>query len=307
MTIGAARIPFATVIESLRIAGEGREQIIVWSVRLPRVIAAMSVGAALAVAGAIMQAVTRNPLADPGILGVNSGAAFAVVLLLATQGSVGTSLMIWTAFGGAFGAAVVVYALGTAGRSGATPLKLVLAGVVISTLLGSVTMAVLLLDQQTLENVRLWTAGSLRGRDLNQVLSMLPYLLVGLAFALAFRSQFTSMSLGSDTAQGLGQNQARWRFLAALLVVVLAGSAVAIAGPLGFVGLVVPHIVRMGISSDYRWILPFCALGGAFLTLLADVVPRALFSHDIPVGVTMALIGAPFFIWLARRDKGRAA
>ncbi|MDO5611870.1 MAG: iron ABC transporter permease [Paracoccus sp. (in: a-proteobacteria)] len=307
LTAGASDISPGRAMQALWSPGNDRADIIVQGVRLPRLIAALAAGAALAVAGAIMQAVTGNPLADPGLLGINSGAAFAVVTAISLTGTDAGGALMWAAFAGAGAAAALVYALGATGRSGPTPLKLVLAGVVVSTFLGAVTAAVLILDQMTLDVVRLWTAGSLRNRTMAQVMPVLPWLLLALLAALILRAQFTTLSLGAETARMLGQNPARWRAVAGLLVVALAGGAVAIAGPLGFVGLVVPHLARLCLGPDYRLILPFAAVGGAGLAALADTMPRALWGTDVPLGVSMALIGAPFFIWLARSRIGAAA
>lgn len=307
LTVGSADISLPRALQAVISPGDERADIVIRTVRLPRVIAAVTAGAALAVAGAIMQAVTGNPLAEPGLLGVNAGASFAVVLAISLAGQTSGTALMWMAFLGAGLAAVAVYALGAPGRSGATPLKLVLAGVVIATFLGAMTMAVLILDAQTMDVVRLWTAGSLRNRQMSQILPVLPWLLLSLLLALMLREQFTALSLGAETAQSLGQNPVRWRLIAGLFVISLAGSAVAIAGPLGFVGLVVPHIVRLSVGPDYRLILPLAAIGGAMLALLGDTLPRALLGVDVPLGITMALIGAPFFIWLARRPSGAAA
>lgn len=306
LSVGAAAIPIGDVLKALTDpAGESRETLIIWSVRLPRVLAAVWVGAALAVAGGIMQAATGNPLADPGLLGVNAGAAFIVVLALVIVGpGASRSTLIWAAFAGAALAAMAVYGLGAMGRSGATPIKLVLAGVVIGTFLGVLTASLLIFDSQTLDAVRLWTAGSLRGRALQDVLAVMPYFALGLVLAMLFRDQFTSLSLGVEVAQGLGQNPALWRGMSALIVVLLAGGAVAIAGPLSFVGLVVPPMARLTVGADYRRILPLAMIGGAVLTLAADVLPRALWSVDVPVGISLALVGAPFFIWQARGRLG---
>lgn len=307
LTAGSSDISLGRAMQALLAPGQDRADIIVQGVRLPRLIAALAAGAALAVAGAIMQAVTGNPLADPGLLGINSGAAFAVVAAISLTGTDASGALMWAAFAGAGAAAALVYALGAAGRSGPTPLKLVLAGVVVSTFLGAVTAAVLILDQMTMDVVRLWTAGSLKNRTMAQVTPVLPWLLLALLAALILRAQFTTLSLGADTARMLGQNPARWRAVAGLLVVALAGSAVAIAGPLGFVGLVVPHLARLCLGPDYRLILPFAAVGGAGLAALADTMPRAWWGTDVPLGISMALIGAPFFIWLARSRIGAPA
>lgn len=296
MGVGASEISMSRVAQALWNPSGERADIVVLQVRLPRVLAGVTAGAALAVAGAIMQAMTGNPLAEPGLLGVNAGAAFAVVCALSFLDITGMSHLIWAAFAGAAGAAALVYALG----AGPNPVRLVLAGVVVTSFLGAVTMAILMLDVQALDTVRFWTAGSLKGRQLEDVASVLPYLLGSLVLALLFAGQFTGMSLGSTVARGLGQNVALWRGLAALVVVGLAGSAVAMAGPLGFVGLVVPHIVRMRTGAEYRRILPYCLIGGAVLTLASDTLPRALWGRDVPAGITLAFLGAPFFIWLAR-------
>jgi len=230
MTVGASEISPGEVAHALWARAGGRVDLVVAEVRLPRVLAGIAVGASLAAAGAIMQAVTRNPLADPGLLGVNAGAAFAVVIALAFFDVTAAGTLIWAAFAGAAAAALLVFSLGSAGRSGATPIKLVLAGVVVATFLGALTMSVLVLDAQTFDAVRLWTAGSLRGRQLSELLALLPYAAIALLAALSARAQFTLLSLGDDMARGLGQNLAIWRAVAAVLVVALAGSAVAIAG-----------------------------------------------------------------------------
>lgn len=300
LTVGSSDIPLARALRAVLAPGDDRADIVIRAVRLPRVIAALAAGAALAVAGAVMQAMTGNPLADPGLLGVNAGAGFAVVMAISLAGVSGGAQLMWVAFLGAALAAALVLTLGAAGRSGPTPVKLVLAGVVVATFLGALTMAVLILDQATLDVVRLWTAGSLRNRQMEQILPVLPWLALALLAALVLREQFTLLSLGAETAKGLGQSPALWQGVSALIVVGLAGSAVAIAGPLGFVGLVVPHLARLSLGPDYRLILPVAALGGAVLALLGDTLPRAMLGVDVPLGVTMALIGAPFFIWLAR-------
>lgn len=307
LTVGASGFSLSEALRALASGGEDRTALVMQQVRLPRVMAALCVGAALAVAGAIIQAMTGNPLADPGLLGVNAGAALAVVSAIAFLGIDAMGALVWAAFGGAGAAAACVLALGAAGRAGAGPVRLILAGVVIGSFAGALTAAILVLDAQTQDVVRLWTVGSLRGRSLDVIASLLPYILVPLILALLIARQVTALSLGADVAQSIGQGQGLWRVLAALLVVALAGSAVAMAGPLGFVGLVVPHMARLTVGAEYRRILPVAALAGAGLTLLADTLPRALWARDVPVGVTLALIGAPVFVWLARRRSGGRA
>ncbi len=301
ITLGAADIAPRTVFDAI-IAPDGSFQhLIIQTVRLPRVLAGVVVGAALAVAGAIMQGLTRNPLADAGILGINSGAAFAVVLAVFLLGDLPLSSYAWFAFIGAAVASVLVYALGSLGRGGATPLKLTLAGVILTAFISSFTTAILLSDQDTLDRIRFWTAGTLAGRDMPLLAQTAPYIFVGLVGALLISRQITTISLGDDIAKGLGQNTGWVKLVAAVVVVLLSGGAVALAGPIGFVGLVIPHIVRFIVGVDYRWVIPYSAVFGALLVTVADVGARVLIRpQELPTGVIMAVLGAPFFIWLAR-------
>ena len=308
VTLGTSRVAIPDMLAAIFAFDGSREHLVVTTLRLPRVLAGLLAGSALAVAGAIMQAMTNNPLASPGLLGVNAGASFAVVVAISLLGVGSSNAHIWFAFGGAGAAAVVVYALASAGPAGATPLNLVLAGAVLTTFLTSLTTAILIFDQTTLDAVRLWTAGSLTGRNMAQVAAVAPYILASLAAALIFRRHLMTLSLGATIARSIGQNPVLWRGLAVTIVILLAGGAVSLAGPIGFVGLVVPHIARLMVGVDYRWIIPFSAAGGALLIVVADTVGRLFFaSQSFPVGVTMALVGAPFFIWIARRRADSAS
>lgn len=301
ITLGAADISTQTVYDALFAPDDSFDHLIIQTVRLPRVLAGAIVGAALAVAGAIMQGLTRNPLADSGILGINAGAAFAVVLAVYLLGNPPLSLYAVFAFIGAGVAAVLVYALGSMGRGGATPLRLTLAGVVLTAFVSSFTTALLISDQQTLDRIRFWTAGSLSGRDMKLLMQTAPYIVMGLLGAMIISRQITTISLGDDVAKGLGQSTVIVKAIAAVIVVLLSGGAVALAGPIGFVGLVIPHMVRFIVGVDYRWVLPYAALMGGILVTVADVVARIIIRpQEVPVGVMMALLGAPFFIWLAR-------
>ncbi|WP_455189936.1 FecCD family ABC transporter permease [Foliimonas ilicis] len=308
VTLGTVYIPLLTVWDAICHFDGAREHLLVMSIRLPRVLAGMLAGSALAVSGAIMQAVTNNPLASPGLLGINAGAAFAVVLVMTLFGAGTSDIYLWFAFCGAGCAAIVVYGLGSFGLAGQSTVGLVLAGTIVATFLTALTSAVLIFDESTLDTVRLWTAGSVSGRTMAQTSAVAPYILTGLAGALFLGRHLVTLSLGADAARSLGQNPLVWRAVAVVLIILLAGSAVALAGPIGFVGLVVPHIARITIGVDYRWILPFSALGGALLVVGADTAGRMLFaSQNFPVGVTVALVGAPFFLWLARNKAGSAA
>jgi iron complex transport system permease protein len=298
---GAARIGTADVIGAFTDYGGSEEDLIVRTLRVPRALIAGLVGASLGVAGGIMQGLTRNPLAEPGILGVNAGAALAVVGAVFFLGVSSLSTYALFAFAGAGAAAAVVYGLGSMGRGGMTPMKVTVAGAAMAALLSSLTTAMLILSQQTLDEIRFWLAGSVAGRDLELLLQVLPYIAIGLLLAFSLGRQITTLNLGEDVAVGLGQRTAWIKALAAVVVVLLAGSAVAVAGPIGFVGLVVPHLARFVVGVDYRWILPYSAILGAILLVGADVAARLVVRpQELPVGVMTALLGAPFFIYLAR-------
>ena len=300
--LGAADINPATVWQALAQFDGSTNHLIIRTVRLPRAIMAVVVGAALAVAGAITQGLTRNPLAAPDILGIDMGAALAMVLAVFIGGSGGN--YVGFAFGGAAIASVTVYWLGSMGRSGLTPLKLVIAGAALSYLLGSITTGILILSQRTLDEIRFWLAGSLAGHDITSLLPVLPYICVGLIGSLALGRRLTLLSLGEDVAQGLGLQTVWVKVAAAVTVVLLAGSSVALAGPISFVGLVVPHIVRFGVGVDYRWILPYAMITGGILLSVADMAARLVIRpQELPVGIMTALVGAPFFIYLARRSS----
>src|SRR5690606_29248758 len=283
---------------------ESYEQTVVRSLRLPRTLIGLGVGAALAVSGAVMQAATRNPLAGPSILGVSSGASFAVVSAIYFLGVATPSGYVWFAFAGAAGASLLVYGIASSGRGGATPVKLALSGVIVSALLASWSTALLLLDQETLDRVRFWNAGSLAGRPLDIFWTVLPFLALGLVGAMLMSRQLNVMSMGEDTAKALGLHTGRVRLIAAILVVMMTGAAVAAAGPIGFVGLAVPHIVRIVSGPDYRWILAYCLVVGPMLLLGADIVGRIVVRPaELQVGIITALCGAPFLIAIARRRR----
>lgn len=300
--LGAADISSQTVFDALfEFDDSSFDHLVIRTVRLPRVVAGIFVGASLAMAGAIMQGLTRNPLASPGILGINAGAAFAVVLAVSILGNLPLSAYALYAMLGATVAAILVYGLGSMGRGGTTPLRLTLAGVVMTAFITAFTTAILVTDQDTLDQIRFWTVGALAGRDWNLLLRTAPYMIVGMIGSILIARQITTISLGEDVAKGLGQNTVLVKGLAAVTVVLLAGGAVALAGPIGFVGLVAPHIVRFLVGVHYRWILPYAAFVGAYLIIGADMIARIIIRpQELPVGVMMGLVGAPFFIYLAR-------
>jgi iron complex transport system permease protein len=301
ITWGAADISLEEIYRAFTAFDGSNHHLIIRTVRLPRSLIAMLVGTALAVAGAIMQGLTLNPLASPSILGVNAGAALAVVLGTFVLGNVSLNVYTWFAFAGAAISAIAVYFLGSLGRGGLTPFNLTIAGAALTAFISSVTSGILIVSQRTLEEIRFWLAGSVAGRDLNLFWQVLPYICIGLVLGLALSKQITILSLGEDTARSLGQSTALIKILAAISIILLAGSSVAIAGPIGFVGLIVPHLVRFFVGIDYRWILPYSAILGAIVVLIADLCGRlAIQPLELPVGLMMPLIGAPCFIYLIK-------
>ena len=279
-------------------------QIVVRELRVPRTLLGAVAGACLAVAGAITQGVTRNPLGAPGILGVNTGASFAIVTAIFVGGFVSPEGYVWFSFIGAAGAAVLVYAVASVGPGGASPVKLALAGVVITALLGAWTTSLLLLDQETLDQARFWLAGSIAGRGTDEIALLWPIIVTALISAMALGRQVNLLSMGEDVAAGLGQRVNSVRAISAAVVVALAGGAVAIAGPVAFIGLAIPHMVRSLVGPDYRWIILYSLVLGPCLLLGADVVGRVVVRpSELQVGIVTAAIGAPFLIYLVRFTK----
>jgi iron complex transport system permease protein len=323
LVIGVAGILLATLL-SLRIGSldvstadawdaifhfnpDSYEQTVVRALRVPRTAVALAVGASLAVAGAVMQGVTRNPLADPFILGVSSGASFALVTAIYFLGITAPAGYIWFAFAGALAASVLVLLIGSAGRDGPTPVKLALAGVVVSAALGAWTSALLLLDEETFDVVRFWVAGSVVNRDMGTFLLVLPFLLGGAFACILLGHQLNVLTMGDETASALGMRAGRTRLICSLLVVVITGAAVAVAGPIGFVGLAIPHMVRAITGPDYRWVLPMSFLFGAIFLVAADIVGRVVAGPgELEVGIVTAFVGAPFMVMLTRRGGGKA-
>ncbi|MFJ2114176.1 MULTISPECIES: FecCD family ABC transporter permease [unclassified Streptomyces] len=280
------------------------DDIIVRSLRAPRTALAALAGLALGVAGAVVQGHTRNPLADPGLLGVTQGAALAVVLgvfILRLDSLYG---YVWFAFAGALVASVVVFALGTLSQGGPTPLTLVLAGAAMSAFLGGLVSALVLLDQQSLDVYRFWRVGSVAGRPADIVWQVLPFIVVGVVLALVNAPGLNALALGDDLARALGIRVGLTRATGIAAITVLTGAAVAACGPIGFVGLIVPQFARFLTGPDHRWLLPYSGLLGALLLLVADVIGRVVAPPgELEVGIVIAVIGCPFFLYLIRRRK----
>lgn len=304
LALGSRHVGLGTVVHAWTQFDPANSDQVVVRARLPRTVLGLLVGAALGLAGAAMQGVARNPLADPGILGVNAGAALAVVVAIAGFGVHGFGGYVWFAFAGAGLAAVMVYGVAALGREGATPVKLALAGAAISAGLMSVSNAVLVADRDTFDRFRYWQLGSVGVHTWDSVRPVLPAFVVGAAVLLGTGRLLNGLALGDDTARGLGQRVGPARSVVALGVVMLCGAATAAAGPIGFVGLVVPHAGRALVGGDYRRLLPFSALLGAALLVLADVIGRIVLPPtELQAGLMTALLGAPVFIWLLRRRK----
>ncbi|MFD0055645.1 FecCD family ABC transporter permease [Streptomyces sp. NPDC127168] len=284
-----------------------RGQLVVREVRIPRTLAGLLAGVALGLAGTVMQGVTRNPLADPGLLGINAGAAVAVVFAMSVLSLTEPGQYIWFGFLGACLAAVLVYGVASFGREGATPVKLALAGAAATALLVSVTDTILLTDSRTYDQFRFWQVGALDGRETDVLLQALPFVVAGAVLALGLGPRLNGLALGDDVARALGQRVAVARLAGAASTVLLCGAATAVAGPIAFVGLAVPHAVRVITGPDHRWILPYSALLAPALLLVADVVGRVVAPPgEVQVGVVTAAIGCVPFILLVRR-RGKAA
>lgn len=271
--------------------------------RVPRTLLGMLVGAALGAAGALMQALTRNPLADPGLLGVSQGASVAVVLVIAYGGVATAGGYIWFAFLGAGVAAIVVYALGGTGRA-ASPERLVLAGAAISFALSAVIYVVLTLDPRSFDQFRHWEVGSLAGRKLDIVGEVAPFIGIGLVAALLLARPLNALALGEEAGRALGAGVGRTRTVSILTVTLLCGAATAAVGPIAFVGLTVPYVARMIAGPDYRWVLPYSMVFAAILLLAADVLGRVVVQpSELQVGIVTAFLGAPVLIALCRRRR----
>ncbi|MCA0991085.1 FecCD family ABC transporter permease [Pseudalkalibacillus hwajinpoensis] len=300
---GLTSITWATAWRAFTQFDGSNAHIIIIENRVPRSLIGAAVGASLAVAGALMQAITRNPLASPSILGVNAGASFVIVIAVTFFSVSSLTTFSWLAFVGAAFASILVYVLGSLGREGLTPMKLTLAGAAMAAMFSSLTQGMLVLNEKALEDVLFWLAGSIEGRSLAMLYSVLPYIGIGLIGALLISTKINTLVIGEDVAKGLGQRTLLVKAAAALFIVFLAGGSVAVAGPIGFIGIVVPHVARFFTGPDYRWVIPYSAILGAILLLSADIAARyVILPLEAPVGVLTAVIGTPFFIYIARRE-----
>ncbi|MFD5143568.1 FecCD family ABC transporter permease [Streptomyces sp. NPDC058401] len=302
---GSGRVAAADLLPALLHPDRtDKAQLILLEVRIPRTAAGLLAGAALGLAGTVMQGIARNPLADPGILGVNAGASAAVVFALSVLGMTDPAHYIWFGFLGALVASLLVFTIGSMGRDGATPVKLTLAGAATGAALLSLTTSMLLTDSKSFDQYRFWQVGSLTGRDPAVLWQALPFIAVGALIALALGSRLNALALGDDIARALGQRVGPTRALCAVVVVLLCGAATVVAGPIAFLGLVVPHAVRLCTGPDHRWILPYSALAAPVLLLVADIAGRLIARPgEVQAGIVTAAIGAVPFVLLVRRRK----
>ncbi|MGH3520219.1 MAG: FecCD family ABC transporter permease [Haloechinothrix sp.] len=302
--VGSKGIPFASTWNVLWHNDGSNNAVIIHAYRIPRTVLGMMIGIALGLSGALMQALTRNPLADPGLLGVSLGASSGVVIGIAFLGIASVLGYVWFAFAGAAIASVVVYLLGLAGRGMATPDRLVLAGAALTAVLYAFNTAILLLYPRAFHDFRFWTVGSLAGRDFSVVLVVLPFIAIGVGIAMLLARPLNVIALGDQMGRALGAHVGRTRVLGAISVTVLCGAATAAAGPIWFVGLAVPHMARLIVGTDQRWVLPYSMVLAPILLLGADILGRVLGAPgELQVGIVTAFVGAPVFIALCRRRK----
>ncbi|WP_143322587.1 iron ABC transporter permease [Clostridium sp. HBUAS56010] len=304
---GSRNVGIVEVINALIGQGGGSFNYLVIRERIPRTVFSMIAGASLGVSGALMQAVTRNPIADPSILGVNTGASLFVVSGIAFFHISTASQYIWFAMAGAALTAVVVYRIGSLGAGGATPIKLALAGAAISAALSSLVSAVILPRSNVMDSYRFWQVGSVSGATWAGILSVLPFIIIGLIIGVLSSSSLDALALGDDVATGQGVNTALVRGVSAFAGVLLCGATTALAGPIGFVGLMIPHTMRLLCGSNMRSIIPMSAVGGAILLTVSDIIGRMIGRPgELEAGIITAFFGAPVLIWIAMRVKVRS-
>ncbi|MCR8979677.1 FecCD family ABC transporter permease [Brevibacillus laterosporus] len=282
-----------------------KEHLLLRDVRLPAAFIAASVGASLAIAGVLMQNLTKNPLASPSLFGINAGAVLFIVLtLFFFDSDLTLTQMVWIAFVGAGVTAVLVLILGTMGKDGFLPIKVTLAGAAASVFASSFTSGIMLINNESLNQALFWLVGSVTGRKMEHLTTVLPYMVLGWIIALCLSHALNLMAMGDDMAKGLGLHTAFAKLLIILVVILLAGGSVSLAGPIAFVGLIIPHICRYIVGVDHKWLIPFSGVFGAILLVAADTASRfLLMPKEVPVGVATALLGVPFLIYIARRSS----
>ncbi|MDR7085594.1 iron complex transport system permease protein [Aeromicrobium panaciterrae] len=302
ITLGARGVGPTTIVKAfLDFDPNSASETVIREIRVPRTLIGIFAGAALGLSGAILQGVTRNPLADPGIMGINAGAAVFIVFSIMVLGAQSIGVYVWFAFAGAAFATVAVYAIASFGREGATPIKLALAGAAVTAVLTSITSGIVMTNIDALNELRFWQVGSLAGRYFSVLEQTAPFIAVGIVMALTTGRALNGLALGDDLAEALGQRVRLSRIMMFVIVAILCGAATAACGPIVFVGLVVPHVARMLCGPDYRWILPYSMILTPAVLLIADIIGRVVVSPgELQVGVVLGVLGAPAFIALVR-------
>lgn len=305
LAIGTRDMPLSEVIGAFVAPSGSDDQLVVLELRYPRTVLGILVGMGLGLAGGLIQALTRNPLADPGILGVNAGAAFAVTVGIAFFGITSIGGYIWFAFAGALLATTGVYIIGSSGRNRTVdPIRLTLAGVAVAAVLAGLTKGILLTNERAFDAFRSWDVGAIAGRGFDTVTAVAPFIVIGVVLALALSHSLNAVALGDDLAASLGTSVNRTRILSIIAVTLLAGAATAAAGPIGFIGLMIPHIARWIVGPDQRWILGYSVILAPILLLASDIIGRVVMKPgELQVGVVTAFVGAPVLIALVRRKK----
>ena len=302
MAIGQYHTDLTSIFDAIfHYDSSNTDHLIIIGARLSRTLISIIVGGSLALAGSLMQALTRNPLASPSLFGVNAGALFFVVCATIINPAISLTSLIFIAFIGAIIASILVFVLSSTGGNKLSPMKLVLSGTAISALFVSFTQGFLVVDEQSLEGVLFWIGGSVSGRDIQNVKSIIPIVVIAAFISFIMSHSINLLLTGDDIAKGLGQNVVLIKVIMGILIIILAGSSVATAGSIGFIGLIVPHIVKKVVGLNYRWIVPYSIIFGGILLILADLIARVVvIPEEMPIGIVTAIIGAPFFIILIR-------
>lgn len=304
ISLGAADIKLTTIWDAISNFNiELTDHLVIREIRLPRVLGGAIVGACFAVAGALMQGMTRNPLADSGLMGLNAGAGFALAICFAFFPGIPYIYLILYSFLGAAIGAILVYGIGSFSKNGLTPLRLVLAGTAVSALLSAISQGIAIYFNIG-QDLLFWTAGGVAGTTWSQLRIMAPWVAIALIGAIAISPSITLLSLGDEISKGLGLKTNMVKLIASIIVLMLSGVAVSVVGSVGFVGLIIPHLVRYLVGVDYRWIIPCSAVFGSLLVVLADLGGRIINPpYETPIGAIIALIGVPFFLYLAQKER----
>ena len=302
--VGARPITLPTVVDALLHPDTSRDALVVWQLRLPRTVLGVIVGAALGLAGALMQALTRNPLADPGLLGINAGASFCVVVAISAFGVTNYTGLVWFAIFGAMAVALLIYLLAASPVSAVERVRLILAGAAVSATLGAITGIITMVDSQAFDTYRFWVVGALNGQTVDSLWQILPFAVPGGLIGLAIAGQLNAVALGDDIARSLGVRLGLLKVAGFASIALLCGAATAAAGPIGFVGLVIPHALRLLLGPDWRWVLPYSLLAGPILVLASDIIGRIIAPPgEIEVGIITAFLGAPVLLKLVTATR----